>query len=288
MNLFDHLVDTALRNQSALAPLRPVVEKELLHHDILREMNRAGLLQQLTFMGGTCLRLCYGATRLSEDLDFTGGVDFQRNDLKQLADTLESGLEEKYGLSTTVSKPTRDQGNVDTWRVRVQTRPERKDLPLQRINIDICAIPSHDPLPMMLLNPYGVDMGTGGLILKAQSREEILADKLVALALRPNRIKNRDLWDIVWLHQQGVQLPTRLIPLKLHDHHCSESRFADTLRQRMDTVRTAPDVHEAFRQEMRRFLPPDLVQSTVATEPFWHYLCNQVQMDVERVLYSEN
>jgi predicted nucleotidyltransferase component of viral defense system len=50
---------------------------------------------------------------------------------------------------------------------------------------------------MMLRNLYGVDLGTSGLILQAQSREEILADKVVALAWRENRIKNRDLWDIL-------------------------------------------------------------------------------------------
>jgi len=36
-------------------------EKELLHHDILRELSAAGLLAGLTFIGGTCLRACYGA-----------------------------------------------------------------------------------------------------------------------------------------------------------------------------------------------------------------------------------
>lgn len=56
----------------------------------------------------------------------------------------------------------------------------------------MCAIPSHDPRPMMLRNLYGIDLGTSGLILKAQSREEILADKIIALASRENRIKNRD------------------------------------------------------------------------------------------------
>lgn len=284
MSLFDQLVDTALRNRSELAPLRPVVEKELLHHDILREMNRAGLLHGLTFMGGTCLRLCYGATRLSEDLDFTGGADFRREDLEHLGRTLEGGLQEKYGLSTTVAEPTRDAGNVDTWRVRIQTRPERKDLPLQRINLDICAIPSHDTQPMMLINPYGVDMGTSGLILNAQSRSEILADKLVALALRPNRIKNRDLWDIVWLHQQGVTLPVELVPLKLRDHRCTPNRFRDLLRERIDSLQADASVHKAFRDEMRRFLPPESLQSTADAPAYWQYLCSQVAQDAERIL----
>jgi len=44
MTLFDQLVDEALKTQTGLTPLRVVVEKELLHHDILREMADAGLL----------------------------------------------------------------------------------------------------------------------------------------------------------------------------------------------------------------------------------------------------
>jgi hypothetical protein len=46
---------------------------------------------------------------------------------------------------------------------------------------------------MVLRNHYGIDMGTSGLIIQAESRAEIFANKLVALALRPNRLKNRDL-----------------------------------------------------------------------------------------------
>jgi predicted nucleotidyltransferase component of viral defense system len=65
MGLFDQLVDEALRTRPDLAILRPVVEKELLHHDILRELGEAGLLAGLTFIGGTCLRACYGSERSS-------------------------------------------------------------------------------------------------------------------------------------------------------------------------------------------------------------------------------
>ena len=46
-NLFDQLVDEALANQKNLGPLRVVVEKELLQHDILREMNNAGFLSEM-------------------------------------------------------------------------------------------------------------------------------------------------------------------------------------------------------------------------------------------------
>ena len=142
MSLFDELVDTALKNKQELSPLRVVVEKELLHHDILRVLSGAGLLTQLTFMGGTCLRACYGSSRLSEDLDFTGGSDFTRDQLAAMSNMLVVILRAKYGLEVNVTDPVREEGNVETWKLRVQTRPGRKDLPAQRINIDVCAIPS--------------------------------------------------------------------------------------------------------------------------------------------------
>ena len=46
---------------------------------------------------------------------------------------------------------------------------------------------------MALLNHRGVEMGTSGLIQSAQPCEEIFADKVVAFALRPKRLKSRDL-----------------------------------------------------------------------------------------------
>ena len=97
-------------------------------------MSRAGLLVSLTFIGGTCLRACYGSSRLSEDLVFTGGAQFSRESLSALAQVLVESLQRKYGLSIEVSEPT---------------RAGQHDLPAQRINIDICAIPDQhsDRLP---------------------------------------------------------------------------------------------------------------------------------------------
>ena len=255
MSLFDELVDEALNNKQELAPLRIVVEKELLHHDILRVLSGAGLLTQLTFIGGTCLRACYGSNRLSEDLDFTGGSDFSCDQLAAMSNILIESLKAKYGLEINVTDPVREEDNVDTWKLKVQTRPGRKDIPAQRINIDVCAIPSYQPRPMALLNPYGVEMGTSGLILQAQSREEIFADKLVAFALRPNRLKNRDLWDIAWLHQQQIKPALELIQNKLKDHHAKSSDYLNTFSERAASLNDDPEIAKAFRKEMARFLP---------------------------------
>jgi predicted nucleotidyltransferase component of viral defense system len=270
------LVDEALQARSDLAVLRPVVEKEILHHDILREMGGAGLLSGLTFIGGTCLRTCYGSPRLSEDLDFTGGGNFQRRDLAELSRVLEDRLLIRYSLPVRVSEPVKASGNVSTWKITIETRPQHKHLPAQRIHLDICAIPSHDPRPMMLRNLYGIDLGTSGLILQAESPAEILADKMIALAFRENRIKNRDLWDIAWLVRQGIDLPRDLIPLKIRDHQRTESDFSDLLRARVEVLKTRPEMRQDFVKEMRRFMPAATARDTIETIPFWSYLTQLV------------
>lgn len=284
MNLFDRLVTEALSGQAHLAPLQIVVEKELLHHDILREMSTAGLLKNLTFIGGTCLRACYGSNRLSEDLDFTGGLDFTKDSLKNLAEVLTDRLRVKYNLVVEVSEPVKETGNVDTWKLKVTTRPEQPDLPWQRIHIDVCAVPSYDRRPMILRNHYGVDMGTSGLIIQAQSREEILADKMIAFALRPNRLKNRDVWDIGWLKQQNVKLPLHLIWLKIADRHWTLDAFRETLTQRVKVLHEDPGVYQDFMHEMVRFLPPRVVSETVKQEGFWNYLTGLVANEASEIL----
>lgn len=277
MSLFDRLVDDALKSQDSLVPLRVVVEKELLHHDIMLALSGAGMLAKLTFIGGTCLRACYGSNRLSEDLDFTGGADFNRESLVDLANVLVASLKGKYGLQVEVSAPERDISNVETWKLKVQTRPGRRDLPAQRINIDVCSIPSYMPQPMLLLNPYNVDMGTSGLILQAEAREEIYVDKIVAFALRPNRIKNRDLWDLVWLRQQGVTPDMALLGKKLADHRSSTQAFVQSFNTRAGLLDTDPAVANDFRKELSRFLPRDLVAHTVNDPAFWTFLAGHIR-----------
>ena len=255
-----------------MSSLRVVVEKELLHHDILRILNKNQLLTNLTFIGGTCLRACYGGISLSEDLDFTGGNDFSRNSLSTMGKCLIETLNEKYRLKVSVSEPEKDIKNVDTWKIKIETRPKQRHLPAQRINIDICAVPSYEKQPMMLINPYGVDMGTSGLIIQAQSREEIYTDKLLAFVLRPNRIKYRDLWDIVWLHQQGLKPNFELIPKKLRDRALTQEYFSTLFEHRINLLSQDNRLEMEFKKEMHRFLSLEQINKTIEQDNLWSFI----------------
>lgn len=282
MNLFDRLINTTLDQQPHLSPLRIVVEKELLHHDILRILSHHHLLTDLTFIGGTALRICHGGVRLSEDLDFTGGHNFSHSDLATMGEILTQKLNEKYGLEVSVSEPQKVAKNVATWKIKIITQPAQKHLPTQRINIDICTVPSYTNKPMMLLNPYHIDMGTNGLIIQAQSKEEIYTDKLLAFAFRPNRIKYRDLWDILWLYQQSIHPHYELIDNKLTDRQLTKKYFLDAFNERLNLLLQDPKHFKYFKQEMSRFLPSQNLQ-IIQQNNFWAFLLDLLKELVKKI-----
>ena len=112
--------------------------------------------------------------------------------------------------------------------------------------------------------------------MPAQSREEILADKIVAVALRENRLKNRDLWDLAWLAQQGVVLPAPLIPMKIWDHKRDVAGLITLLEERFAALNTQHEIRAEFIKEMRRYLPATIVRETIERDFYWVYLVRAI------------
>jgi len=152
---FEVLVNRALVH-SGRAHMKPVIEKEILHYDILFALDNEGLLDKLTFQGGTALRLCYGAQRFSEDLDFTGGKQFSANDLASMKACLEHYIGKRHGLTVQVKEPStiantspNEAPTVSKWQINIITAPEHRDIPQQKIKIEIINIPSYTNSPCL-------------------------------------------------------------------------------------------------------------------------------------------
>lgn len=274
MTEFDNLVDKIVSQNTEYPVLRTIIEKELLHQDILRTMRDMGALKNLTFIGGTCLRNCYGSPRLSEDLDFTGGFDFSKNDIKDLGDTISQAIFKKYSLSVLVTDPIKEIGNTDTWKIKIITHPKRSDLPAQKINIDICHLQSYEKKVSMINNNYEIDMGTDGILLYVESLEEILCDKLIAFAHRPNRVKHRDLWDLHWISQKKTKFKKDLLLQKLSDRKISEQKFKAHYKERLESLQT---LQKDFLFEMRRFLLPSAFSEQFTSDMWWQYLIHLIE-----------
>lgn len=67
--------------------------REYLQYEILKIIFTGKYAERFTFLGGTCLRIGYGTTRFSEDLDFDN-VDLTQNDFESASEEIKSGLEQ--------------------------------------------------------------------------------------------------------------------------------------------------------------------------------------------------
>ena len=268
---FDALVDTAMRSPH-VAHMGPIIKKELLHYDILFCLDRAGLLEDVVFRGGTSLRLCYGSRRYSEDLDFVGGRHFSSSSLRDMKDVLEDYLAGRYGLEVLVKEPAalrrepdNSELNVDKWQISVVTSPGQRDIPKQRVKLEVANIPAYtkEVLTLRKNHPFLPD-GYEDTLIAVESLDEIMADKLVSLAASKH-VRHRDIWDLSWLQQQGAIVRTELVKHKLDDYRVTGfSAMVDNIIERCPSIINGAD----FQNQMKRFLPADVHQQTLERDRY--------------------
>lgn len=269
------------------ARMRPVVEKELLHYDILFALDRENLLDGLTFQGGTSLRLCHGAPRFSEDLDFVAGTGFQSRDLMAIKECLERYLGDRYGLQVRVKEPSERVGSksggsgiqVERWQVGIRTAPGRPDLAHQKIKLEVVNVPAHTRELRPLRHNYDfLPDGYDQTLVRAETLNEIMADKLIAYPVASHP-RYRDIWDLQWLAQQNAHLETNLLTAKIGDYGLED--YPKCLDQAIQGI--LDQVHgKEFADTMRRFLPEDTLDRTLSRDGFLDYLAGAVKGLLEK------
>ena len=285
---FKQYVEMALRDTD-LATMRPVVEKELLHFEIFNALDEAGLLKNLVFQGGTSLRLCRGSERFSEDLDFAGGKGFSSASMEKIKDCIESRIGDRFGLDVTVKEPKPANAGarvrVDKWVISIETTPQSRDVPRQRIKLEIANIPAYTREPVPLRLNYSVLEGMSTVIVNTEKIDEILADKLVALptsisrieaghqVATPARIRHRDIWDIAWLTERGATLDAHMVNAKIDDYGI------ETFEKLLDfAVVAIPGIAAggAFRAQMQRFIRKSAFDNAFGKSGYDAYLAATV------------
>jgi predicted nucleotidyltransferase component of viral defense system len=265
-----------------------VIEKEVLHHDIMDVLIKNGAMQSLTFIGGTSLRLCYNSPRLSEDLDFNGGHDFKPSDFDGLEGDIQAYIQNKYETQVWVNKPAPDQqGDTASWKISIEKEANRPELPRQKMHIDVCAIPSFEVTKRGLINHYNILVPTEGLLFPVQSLAETLADKMIALAYRSRRIKPRDLWDIVWIKQRGTAISAQLVDKKLEARGKEKANFIESLGAQTERLMRDDEVRTDFNAEIARFLPNQIKMRTIDDPDYWAYLQSEVSAAASALLAPE-
>ncbi|GAB3337394.1 nucleotidyl transferase AbiEii/AbiGii toxin family protein [Chromohalobacter beijerinckii] len=285
---FDELVARAMA-QPGRAAMRPVIEKELLHLDILFALERERLLDQLTFQGGTSLRLCQGSPRFSEDLDFAGDWNFCSQDLSRIRECIEDYVSKRYQLEVSVKEPKelREEPGyrdirVDKWQVSVVTAPARKDIPKQRIKLEVASLPAYtrEAHAIQVHYPFLPD-GYNDLLIMTESLEEVMADKLISLVNTKKYVRHRDIWDLAWLKQQGASPDVELVKRKIQDY--TIEHYPDRARD-MQSRLAGIVSGTTFQGEMARFLPTETVDRTIRNPRFADFLTREITAMLEQVI----
>lgn len=271
------------------AAVTPVIEKEILHHDIMDVLIKQGAMQRLTFIGDTSLRMCYNSSRLSEDLDFNGGHNFKPSDFDGLESEIQTYIQNKYETDVWVNKPSdKQQGDTVSWKISIIKEASRPDLPRQKMHIDVCAIPSFDLEKRPLINHYNIVVPTEGILVPVQSLQEMLADKLIALAYRARRIKPRDIWDIVWIKQRGTHLSKILVEKKLIARQKQTEDFRQALSVQLGKLMSEDEVRNDFNMEMSRFIPKQTKERTLDNPEYWPYVQGEVNAIASELLNDKS
>jgi predicted nucleotidyltransferase component of viral defense system len=279
-------IDAFIQRRGIEAGMDQNLMKEAIHLHLLSALSEAGVLQHVIFQGGTALRLCYGGERYSEDLDFVCGkagaylkdVEFDALVDKAL-ETTKRTLQRDFDIDATqiaLKRPAQPElvkgsdVNVAAWQILVPVNPTPKT-PKSRIKIEFANVPSYDSKPLTVSATPGL-VQIQDVILSAETPNEILADKAVALTARA-ALKFRDVWDVWFLVNKLGATPDREMVLKkFADYGTTDS--AVKANARLDEL--AKDATAtAFYAEMKRFLPSARV-------------AQMSQMNLQRAMLSDS
>lgn len=240
--------------------------KEAVHLHLLSALSEAGVLRHVVFQGGAALRLCYGGERYSEDLDFVCGkagsyidkIEFDQL-VEEALEATRKSLHREFDVKPdeiALKQPQYpmairgDSAAVAAWQISVPVASTRH-VPRSRIKIEFANVPSYDHGPNMAKAVPGL-VQMEDVILTAESANEILADKAVALTAR-QALKYRDVWDVWYLiNKLNAHVERDMVAKKFADYGTSDvDAKAKQRQEELGKLSTA----KAFLDEMKRFLP---------------------------------
>lgn len=182
-----------------LRAFKESILKEYLQYKILNSIFNSPYAHKLAFLGGTALRIVYGSTRFSEDLDFDNFA-LSEEDFMNLSTIIQKDLMME-GLHAEINTITKH-----AYRIKIRIPNLLKDSGLSamtdhKILIKVDTVPQHfDYVPEQpLLNK--LDVFTQ---INAVPKDLLLSQKIVASVNRP-RIMGRDFFDIIFLYGIGAR-----------------------------------------------------------------------------------
>lgn len=213
-----------------------VVYREFVQLVFLKEFYNLPWSSKVFFKGGTSIRLLFGGSRFSEDLDFTVMMDKQ--DFEMKVGEFWQYLEKTYGWSI---KKRKTLAAGETYLLTV------KEVGLTYgifINLDFSfreKVLRSDK--SIIKTDYSVIFSS---FIHHLAKEEILAEKIRAVMTRE---KGRDIYDLWFLLSLGVKIENELVLKKLEYYRISDFNKEDLV----DRISHFPKAQ--FLMDLKPFIP---------------------------------
>ncbi len=182
-----------------LRAFRESILKEYLQYKILNSIFNSEYANKLAFLGGTALRIVYGSTRFSEDLDFDN-FHLSEEEFMSLSGIVQKDLSLE-GFEVEMNTVTKNAYRMKIRIPKLLFDSGLSQMSEHKILIQVDTVPQNfEYVPEKpLLNKFDVFTQ-----INAVSKDLLLAQKIFACVNR-KRIMGRDFFDIVFLHGIGAQ-----------------------------------------------------------------------------------
>jgi predicted nucleotidyltransferase component of viral defense system len=184
--------------------------KEYIQYLVLSLLYNQNRYKKLVFKGGSCLRICYGLPRLSEDLDFDyDPKQFSSDVLTELGKYLQKEIKNKYfaGVETKIQSQKRLYLKFPfLYSLGLASRSESNKL---YVKIEVSdKIEPYSSFEITPISQYGFNF-----ITQHYDLSSLMVGKINALLYRlwfkgkkqEIDIKGRDFYDLFWFMQKKVE-----------------------------------------------------------------------------------
>lgn len=248
--------------------------KEYLQYPVLQFIYNNPNYKRLVFTGGSCLRICYGAPRLSEDLDFDLlPKDYQKLKLEKLAKDLEKFFLKNYLLKIAVKcqGKTRVYLKFSLLKELGLAGAGESDWLYVKLEPSRTAFQNSET-ELIPVSQYGFNFLTKNYSLKF-----LMTGKIYAIFSRQwlkgqeNKIniKGRDFYDIYWYFQKKVEPDYK--NLKRLIGVSNKEELKEKLKERIEKAVTS----KKLSYDLKNFFPD---------QPFIEDFCKNYKKIIKKYL----
>lgn len=242
------------------------------------------LFGNLIFKGGTCLRKCYFPDyRFSEDLDFTATKYISQAEIENWITTSVDWINDHDGPDFNIQpihfEIVDDEYGSESYQARIYYRgPLRWGGSPRTVKLDITRaetifLPVNEK---QIIHPYSDQLSFIGNTVPCYCLEEVIAEKIRAIAGQRRFAVSRDLYDIYNLISNGIDLDTvkQILPEKF--------KIKGLNLKRVD-FKTMEHRRSEFERDWDRRLNYLVINKGLQFETVWQSIQNLLEEITHRV-----